>query len=447
MKKEQKNIKSLETEGLCTGCGTCVAICPTGAIEITIDEKRGIYLPRLNEEKCNNCGICYEVCSGREVDFRRLNLEVFGKEPEDTLIGNYLKCYIGHAANHDVRYNSSSGGLATALLLFALEEGIIDGALVTRMKKDKPLEPEPFISRTKEDIIEACGSKYCPVPVNVVLKEILDSKETEKFAVVGLPCHIHGIRRLEQKNKKLKKQIRLHLGLCCAGSNFNFKGIQFFLRKMNIAEESIKKIVYRTGEFPPGKMMIELKNGTQKWFDHVDFRNTLFSLYTSFAPMRCLSCIDPTNILADVSVGSYWSQYLRRDVFGESACIVRNNPGLELIKAAELKNRIILTETSKEKAIEYQKQWMYLKRYGVKQRTSSFAIFRKQIPAYDIKTIQISKHKLRDLLSSLILYLRIKISLQPSFWPLLRLFMFIYKIGFPYYIRVKNFVFKKQSKK
>jgi coenzyme F420 hydrogenase subunit beta len=47
---------------------------------------------------------------------------------------------------------------------FALEEGIIDGALVTRMKKDRPLEPEPFIARTREEIIEASKSKYCGVP-------------------------------------------------------------------------------------------------------------------------------------------------------------------------------------------------------------------------------------------------------------------------------------------
>jgi len=78
----------------------------------------------------------------------------------------------------------------TALFIFALEKGLIDGALVTGMKKDKPLEPEPFIARTREKIISARGSKYCSVPANIALKEILKAKEEERFAVVGLPCHI-----------------------------------------------------------------------------------------------------------------------------------------------------------------------------------------------------------------------------------------------------------------
>jgi len=74
------------------------------------------------------------------------------------------------------------------------------------MKKENPLEPEPFIARTKEEIIEASKSKYCPVPANIALKEIMDSKSGEKFAVVGLPCHIQGIRKFEEVNKILKEK-------------------------------------------------------------------------------------------------------------------------------------------------------------------------------------------------------------------------------------------------
>ncbi len=180
---ENKTISSVAKDGLCTGYGTCVALCPNDAIEMVIDEKKGVYVPKLDGRKCNNCGICMKVCPGHEVDFKGLNLEIFGKEPEDILIGNYLNCYVGHATDYDIRYNSASGGLVTALLIFALEEGLIDGALVTRMKKDKPLEPEPFIARTREEIIEARGSKYCPVPANVALREILEAEEGERFVV------------------------------------------------------------------------------------------------------------------------------------------------------------------------------------------------------------------------------------------------------------------------
>ena len=209
-------IAQVVKDGLCTGCGICVALCPDDAIKLTINEKKGIYIPELNEEKCNNCGICYEVCPGHEVDFKQLNLEIFGKEPKDILIGNYLNCYVGHSTHYDIRYNSASGGLITQLLIFALEEGLIDGALVTRMKKDKPLEPEPFIVSTREGVIEASKSKYCPVPANIALKEILNSKEGQKFAVVGtiailLDAKDKGIIRPVKPlmDELMKKKIRI----------------------------------------------------------------------------------------------------------------------------------------------------------------------------------------------------------------------------------------------
>ena len=119
-------ITQVVKDGLCTGCGTCVALCPNESIKLTINEKKGIYMPELNEEKCNKCGICYEVCPGHGVDSKQLNSEIFGKEPEDVLIGNYLNCYIGHSTDHNIRYNSASGGLITQLLIFALKEKIID---------------------------------------------------------------------------------------------------------------------------------------------------------------------------------------------------------------------------------------------------------------------------------------------------------------------------------
>ncbi|MHC1595631.1 MAG: 4Fe-4S binding protein [Candidatus Syntropharchaeales archaeon] len=117
---DNDTISQVVKDNLCTGCGTCLALCPNEAIEMVIDEKKGVYVPELNEEKCNNCGICYKVCPGHEVDFKELNLEIFGKEPENVLIGNYLNCYVGHATDHEIRYNSASGGLVTQLLIHRL---------------------------------------------------------------------------------------------------------------------------------------------------------------------------------------------------------------------------------------------------------------------------------------------------------------------------------------
>jgi coenzyme F420 hydrogenase subunit beta len=108
---------------LCTGCGICVAVCPTSTLQMVKNEKEGIFIPVPGNNRCNQCGICYEVCPGHHVDFDQLNIDIFGKKPVDVIIGNYLQCYTGHAEDHEIRYNASSGGLVTALLLYALDEG------------------------------------------------------------------------------------------------------------------------------------------------------------------------------------------------------------------------------------------------------------------------------------------------------------------------------------
>jgi coenzyme F420 hydrogenase subunit beta len=38
-------------------------------------------------------------------------------------------------------------------MIFCLENGLIDGALVTRMSKNKPLSPEPFIATKREEFL------------------------------------------------------------------------------------------------------------------------------------------------------------------------------------------------------------------------------------------------------------------------------------------------------
>jgi coenzyme F420 hydrogenase subunit beta len=58
-----------------------VGICPNDALEMVINHHKGIYLPQLDKEKCNECGLCFELCPGHSVDFKEPNLNIVGKEP------------------------------------------------------------------------------------------------------------------------------------------------------------------------------------------------------------------------------------------------------------------------------------------------------------------------------------------------------------------------------
>ena len=409
-----ETIAQVVKDGLCTGCGTCVALCPNEAIKLTINAKKGIYIPELNEEECNNCGICYEVCPGHDVDFKQLNLELFGKEPEDVLIGNYLNCYIGHATDYDIRYNSASGGLITALLTYALEEGIIDGALVTKMSDKNPLEPEPFIARAKEEIIEASKSKYCPVPVNIALEEILKSEEGERFAVVGLPCHIHGIRKAEKINKKLKEKIVLRIGIFC-GHSPNFMATKFVFRQMNIKEEDIRKLNYR-GEGWPGRMYIELKNGNKKFIKYGEYWDKGFGLY--FFPNRCTLCCDGICEFADISFGDAWLPEIRRnETIGKSIIISKTKIGDEILQKCHTntKKKIGLNKIAVEKVIASQKTMLNFKKRSFQARASISNLFNKKTPNYTSKLL---KPSVRDYLNAVSFYFWLWIS-SKHLWPLL----------------------------
>ena len=149
--------------------------------------------------------------------------------------------------------------LVTQVLLYALENSIIDGVLVTKMNKKNPLHPEVFIAKKKSDIISASKSKYCPVPLNSALKEISESKG--KFAVVGLPCHIQGLRKAIRVNPLLKERITLFLGLMCS-YNRNFYATQYLLDALKINPEKVQSLEYR-GRGYPGKYY-ELKMEIEK---------------------------------------------------------------------------------------------------------------------------------------------------------------------------------------
>ena len=175
----------------------------------------GRYVPRLDENRCTACGLCRKVCPPANENFRPLNEFVFGGLPDNVLLGNHRGCFLAHSADADIRFRATSGGCVTTLLLHLLRSGQINGAVVTRLSQADPLRAEPFIARTEGEILSAIGSKYLPVPVNSMLKTI--RAESGRFAFVGLPCHIHGLRRAQMMIPALRKRFRLFSGWCVRG--------------------------------------------------------------------------------------------------------------------------------------------------------------------------------------------------------------------------------------
>lgn len=414
-REKGKTIQETVGSGLCTGCGTCAGVCPQSAIEMVIADERGTYVPKIHWNKCNRCGICFSVCPGYSVDFRQLNTEIFGKEPEDILIGNYLNCYVGHSTDYEIRYNSSSGGLITQLLIYALENGIIDGALVTRMSTKTPLRPEPFIAKTREEIICASKSKYCPVPANVILKEILNN--CGRFAVVGLPCHIHGVRKAMSINKKLRERIGLTFGLMCS-YNRNFLATEYVLQRLGIKKEDVTKLDYR-GEGYLGSMQVILKDGTKKSIPFVEYYNRW--LRSFFFLPRCTLCIDHTCELADISFGDNWLPEFQDESIGSSIIISRTKPAEDLLATASSIGSVELSNVDYSKVVQSKRGALLRKKNYIVSRMALLKFLGKKTPTYGKLSSEGGPLAYLDAIAT---YSEIYISTKKHLWPLLSKFAF-----------------------
>jgi coenzyme F420 hydrogenase subunit beta len=233
------------------------------------------------------------------------------------------------------------------------------------IKKRILFKPKSFIARTTDEVKEASGSKYCPVPANIAIKEL--SERAGKIATVGLPCHIHGIRKAEEINEGLKDKISLHFGLFCS-RGVNFSGTEFWLDKLRVRKENIENIAYRSKGWPGGTL-VELE-GNSKFIPQSKFWN-IFSLFF-FVNMRCLFCSDQTSELADVSFGDAWLPRFEGNKLGWSVIISRTEIGEQILRKAAENNVIKLEAINAREVIRSQLSSLYFKKRNLKARENMF---------------------------------------------------------------------------
>jgi coenzyme F420 hydrogenase subunit beta len=373
-------IESVVKRRLCTGCGTCAGVCPHGAIEMAVHSGRGCYLPRLDKKRCTRCGLCHQACPGHSVDFESLSDELFGDVPQDVALGRHLGCYIGHALDRNTRYRCSSGGLVSSLLVFALEEGLIDGALVTRMRGDDPFRPEPFIARNKDEILSAAGSKYCPVAAGTALNEILETEG--RYAVVGLPCHIQGLRKAERQLPRLRERIRYRISIPCS-LNYTFRGTERVLKTLGIQLDQVASLQYR-GRGWPGSMLIRFKTGVEQTIPLARYYREL----RPYSLRRCTLCSDMMGELSDLTCGDAWIPgVMRVDNLGSSFAVTRAACAEELLEAAASKEAVELSELDLEELLASQGYALFKKR-KLAARMDLFRRFGRSVPSYRQQTLE-----------------------------------------------------------
>jgi coenzyme F420 hydrogenase subunit beta len=345
-------------------------MCPTSAISMHVN-KDGKYTPKIQDDRCINCKICLRVCPGIGIKAHAMSAELFGDTQKDTrvqrLVGTYLCCYVSSATDSQIRQRASSGGAVTALLFHLLENGLIDGALVTKADPDNPIQTQSFIAHTLDDLLSATTSRYCPTTPNVVVKDILENPG--RYAVVGLPCQIHGIRKAEEHNKILKQRIVLHLGLLCSGTA-TFHATHNYLAHTGIPTDTILNFRYRVGW--PSNIVVELKNGAT----FIENPSVLLRARRFFLPNRCSLCFDQMNELADISFGDAW--YERS---GRSIIITRSKTADDLLQQA--KTSLNSTKIDVANVINPSRDVLMFKKRAIIARMRLLRLFNKSVPSYD----------------------------------------------------------------
>lgn len=394
---KMKNISWVVVHDLCVGCGVCQDACPKSAIKVESDGS--LFRPIVDEKLCINnkgCHRCRMVCPGDGVKLSKLSEKIFKEQPnikDDIYIGKHIAYYSGYSNNHEIRHEGASGGMASQFLVYLLEKGYIQGAVVTRFCKGKDFWVDTFVARTKEEILSAKSSKYCPVTMAGVVKQV---KQMEgKYAIVGLPCHLHGLRKMAGLDKHFSTKVFAFIGLYCScGRSFNLT--RYVFESKGIKLNDVQYFTYRKGS-GMGKMYAEVQTCSEKNENiitpqslHAEeriyedgFQNYYLSLRSFFNLHRCMLCIDHFAELGDICFGDLHTGKFIEDKVGISSVVTRSELMDDILHKMADEKVITLGTLEKETLLDSQK-YVKTKKHFNPTYMKIDELFGRKIPAYDM---------------------------------------------------------------
>jgi len=168
-------LRDVVEPGLCVTCGACEASCAEKIIKIDEDG-----MPqKLKDCESTDCGRCYSLCPRTTLPIDLIEEHLFGSRRyqfEKRILGQYIAIFTCRAASGSIRKRGQDGGVATALLKYMLDHGIVDAA-VSVTQGEKPWYPVSFVSTSSEDLLRSAGTIYSTAPTIVAAKRALTQHE------------------------------------------------------------------------------------------------------------------------------------------------------------------------------------------------------------------------------------------------------------------------------
>ena len=333
--------------GLCIGCGSCASAEPRAAMEWDrygqLEPKAPRdWLAQPDETFSRQCPF-----SPAAANEDAIAIERFPFAPSaDERLGRFETAYVGHVAEPGFREQGSSGGMVSWVATELLRTGAVDGVAhvvpVTGPHEQGRFFFEYRISRSPEQVGEGAKSRYYPIELTQVLREIRATPG--RYAIVGIPCFIKAIHLLRRVDPLIAERVTHTLGLFC-GHMKSARFVQSFAWQLGTELERVRAVDYRIKD--PGRPAnwyrahLELADGgtaAQDWWHLADgdwgagfFQNS-----------ACNFCDDVVAETADIAFGDAWVEPYSSDGRGTNVVIVRS-PGLaRMLSAAIADGRLAL---------------------------------------------------------------------------------------------------------
>jgi coenzyme F420 hydrogenase subunit beta len=284
--------------GLCTGCAGCVIACPHDVLGYNDNE--GVYKPFHLEEEggpggCGHgdrgCTSCTRACPRFRTWETEIDVHMFGRERRtDEVDGVAKDIILARAADPELHERGQDGGLVSAILLWALDHGYIDAALVSYLEGDgTSWKAIPGVARTREDIIASAGSRYTYSANTMAYAEAV-AGGAEKLALVGMSCQssVPPVMTVRKAGKPARRFV-LNIGLLCSKTFDDAIFPELFEAKYGLKKEDMVKM--------------NIKGVFQIWMRNGDYHEVPLKECHAWTREGCKTCPDFAAEHADIATG------------------------------------------------------------------------------------------------------------------------------------------------
>ncbi len=308
----------------CYGCRACEQICPNDCISM-IEDAEGFIYPFVDENKCNECGLCVKHCP-------KTNNTIFDgsqlKEPE---------VFAAKLKNEQVLLRSSSGGMFSAIAELVIEKG----GVVFGCALDKNLIAKHICVENKADLEGLRGSKYVQSDLNSSYLKARDYLiEGRRVFFTGTPCQISGLKAFLGKGSNNL----LTADLVCHGTPSQKLFSKYLDWLQNKLGEQILTYEFRNKDRIGWGLGYKAATRTKSKYSHGDF-DPYYSAFLKAETYRytCYSCKYATTVReGDFTLADYWGIDLCHSKFytnkGVSLLLINSLKGQDFFE--ELKEKI-----------------------------------------------------------------------------------------------------------